>query len=234
MSRDRLILLACTRCNDPSREAEWSAWYDESHLPDLLEAGADVAARFELTQKPVPGMPSIGFSHVALYEFRGKDAEKRLEATLERDDELRRLGRLHPNHCVIAVEGLRAHRDIGFDPSPDVQGLIFVSVMCNDPSREAEWDDWYDDQHLPDLMSTGAYAATSRWIRREPARHGPNHLTFYHVTDCSVEDAIERSAQVLSKLADAGRKHPCHTGGMSVTLRPTGRHGGEGLWREPR
>ena len=98
MPNDRLMLLAYTRCNEPSREEEWSGWYDDVHLPDILEAGADVAARFELIQKPVPGMPSVGFSHVAIYEFRGPEALPRLEATFERDEEILRLGRRHPNH----------------------------------------------------------------------------------------------------------------------------------------
>jgi len=228
------MMLAYTRCNEPAREAEWSAWYDESHLPELLQAGADVVSRFELIQKPVPGMPSIGFSHVALYDFRGPDAEQRLEATLRREAEIRRQGKLHPNHCVMNIDTLRSFRGYRIDSSPDVRGLVFVSVMCNDPSREDEWNSWYDDEHLPDMMSTGAFAAASRWLRREPARYGPNDLTFYDITECDVEEAIEISAQALSKLAAASRKLDCHVAGMSVTLRPTGQYGGAGLWRQAR
>ena len=33
-------------------------------------------------------------------------------------------------------------------------------------------------------------------------------------------------------LTDAGRKHPCHTGAMTVTLKPTGIHGGAGIRRD--
>jgi hypothetical protein len=228
------MLLAYTRCNEPARADEWSDWYDETHLPDILEAGADVAARFELIQKPIPGMPSVGFSHVALYEFRGPDAEQRLEAVLDREDVSRASGELHPNHCLMNVDMLRANKGHRIDPSGQVRGLVFVSIMCIDPSRIADWNEWYDGQHLPDMMATGAFAAGSRWIRTEPARFGPNDVTFYDITDCSVEEAIERSAREFPKLAAAGRKHECHVAGMSVTLRPTGRYGGAGLWRNPR
>ncbi len=233
MSNDRLLLLAYTRCNQPAREEEWSAWYDDTHLPDVIEAGADVASRFALTQRPAPGMPSIGFSHVAIYEFRGFDAAARLELALGRDSETRRLGRLHPNHCLIQVDVLQIHKGRRLDPSPKLRGLIYVSVMCNDPLRTAEWNQWYDEQHLPDMMASGAFAAGSRWLRRESAPYGPNDVTFYDVTDCSVEDAIEVSARALRDLTAAGRKLDCHAAGMSVTLQPTGRYGGEGLWREP-
>jgi hypothetical protein len=234
VSADHLMLLAYTRCNEPTREGEWSSWYDDVHLPDILEAGADVAARFELIQKPVPGMPSVGFSHVALYEFRGPDAERRLQAAFDRDEEIRRRGDLHRNHAVMNVDVLRASKGRRVEPSPEVRGLVFVSVMCLDPSREDDWNRWYDEQHLPDMMSTGAFAAASRWLRLEPTRYGPNDLTFYDITDCSVEEAIERSAQAFPKLAAEGRKHECHVAGMSVTLRPTGKYGGKGLWRHQR
>lgn len=42
MSTDRLMLIAHARCNDPASEPEWNAWYDATHLPDLLEAGTGV------------------------------------------------------------------------------------------------------------------------------------------------------------------------------------------------
>jgi hypothetical protein len=227
------MVLAYTRCNEPAKEPDWSRWYDDVHLPEILEAGADVAARFELIQKPVPGMPSVGFSHVALYEFRGPDAEERLESASARNEEIRASGGLHPNHGLMNLDVLRANKGRKIDPSPEVQGLVFVSVMCLDSSREADWNVWYDEEHLPDMMATGAFAAVSRWLRVEPARYGPNDVTFYDITDCSVEEAIERSAREFPKLAAAGRKHEAHVAGMSVTLRPTGRYGGAGLWRTP-
>ena len=55
------------------------------------------------------GMPSIGFSHLAIYEFDGDEATERLDATLARDAELQRATALHPNHCVIGVDALLAH-----------------------------------------------------------------------------------------------------------------------------
>ena len=30
---------------------------------------------------------------------------------------------------------------------------------CSDPSREEEFNRWYDDIHLPDVLSTGLYHA---------------------------------------------------------------------------
>jgi hypothetical protein len=67
MDETRTIVVAFTRCNAPTKQQEWSEWYDDSYLPELVRDGSpQVATHWELTQKPVPGMPSIGFSHVTI------------------------------------------------------------------------------------------------------------------------------------------------------------------------
>ena len=229
MSRTERLLLAFTRCNAPASLEDWAAWYDEIHLPALVAAGADVITRFELTQQPVPGMPSIGYSHVAFHEYRGAGADERLDATLRLCDELALAGKLHPNHSLIAVDALSAHGGEKADPSPELTGHIMAYVMSNQPARQAEWDRWYDEVHLPDMMDSGAFASGSRWRRREPARHGANDMTLYDVVGRTVEDAVTQSAGVMPGIVAAGRKLDCHVGAMTVTLRPSGAYGGAGL-----
>jgi hypothetical protein len=60
---------------------------------------------------------------------------------------------------------------------------------------------------------------------------GSNHLTLYDVATPTVEEAVRRSATTLAEVTAAGRKHECHTGGLTVTVHPTGRHGGAGVRR---
>lgn len=231
MTGDGFLLLAYTRCNAPARLAEWAEWYDTVHLPALKEAGADAISRFELTQQPVPGMPSVGFSHVAIYEFRGADAEGRLERTLASGRRLRDEREVHPNHCLINVDVLTAHGADGTKvvPSTALQGHILAYVMPNQPHREAEWDSWYDTVHLPDMMTSRAFRAGSRWRRRDLAPYGANDLTLYDVEGFSVEEAVERSAAIMPSLVERGRKLDCHVGALTFTVRPTGRYGGAGL-----
>ena len=229
MSRTERLLVVFTRCNAPAALEGWAAWYDDVHLPALIAEGADVITRFELTQQPVPGMPSIGFSHVAFHEYRGADADERLDASLRFCDELALASQLHPNHSLIAVDVLAAHGGEKSDPSPELKGHIMAYVMSNQPARQAEWDRWYDEVHLPDMMDSGAFCAGSRWRRREPARHGANDMTLYDVAGCMVEEAVAQSARVMPGIVAAGRKLDCHVGAMTVTLRPTGAYGGAGL-----
>lgn len=226
------LLAAYVRCNLPAASSEWSEWYDDQHLPDLL-AGPDaprVATRWQLTQQPVPGMPSIGFSHVTLYEFADPDPTPVIDRFLARDAELRAAGRVHPNHAVVDADVLVAHGRWGTkpDPSDALNGHILAYVLCTDPTREAEWDAWYDAQHIPDMMASNAFAAATRWQRAPRRGIGAEYVTLYDVGLDDIDEAVARSAAVMPGLVEAGRKHECHCGAMTVTLEPSGRYGGAG------
>jgi hypothetical protein len=228
------LLIVATKCNQPPREAEWEAWYDDVHLPDLLDGwpagqGPTVATRWALSRKPEPGMPGLGFSHVAIYELPDEPlaAAERLAA---RQAQLRADGRVHPTHAVVDVGLFVAHGRWADKPEPsaELRGHILANVFANDPDLEAEWDAWYDAEHIPDMMASEAFAAATRW-RREPRRpYGPNHITLYDVTLDSIDEAVARSAAVMPGLIAAGRKHRAHTGALTLTLVPAGRHGGAG------
>ena len=178
-------------------------------------------------------MPGIGFTHVTILELDDVDVGAQAARILAVDDELRTSERMHPAHATIAADAFVAHGRHGTEAAPVATrtGHILTHVLCTDPRRVDEWDQWYDDVHVPDMLSCGAFSAMSRWRRLTPNAVGPNHLTLYDVSTPTVDEAVARSAATLSEVVAAGRKHECHTGALTVTLRPTGRHGGDGLRR---
>jgi hypothetical protein len=178
-------------------------------------------------------MPGIGFTHVTILELDEIDVATQAARVLAVDDALRAVGRMHPAHAAIAAEVFVAHGRHGTNPAPSTErtGRILTHVLCTDPTRVAEWDAWYEEVHVPDMLSCGAFSAMSRWRRAAPLPVGPNHLTLYDVATPTVDEAVARSAATLADVVAAGRKHECHTGALTVTLRPTGRHGGAGIRR---
>ena len=233
MGRTTGLLISYVKCNVPAAEPKWATWYDDTHLPDLLR-GDDapwVVTRWELTQKPQPGMPGIGFGYVTIYEFDQPDVLAQVERLVARDLRLRKDGRIHPNHAVIDAHVFTAHgahRD-KTEPSANLKGHILTYVLCNQPDVEAEWDEWYDREHVPDMLESGAFSAMSRWERIPRNTYGAHHITLYDTYLDSIQEAVDRSAVSLAKLTAAGRKHRCHTGAMTVMLAPSGRYGGTGL-----
>ena len=228
------LLVVYARCVRADEEVAWDAWEDEVHLPALCAAdGAWAATRFELTARPQPGMPGIGFMHVTILELDDADVAAQAARVLDVDDALRRAGRMHPAHAALAADVFVAHGPYGAKPEPSRArtGHILTHVLCTDPTRLDEWDRWYDQVHVPDMLSCGAFSTMSRWRRAAPSAVGPNHLTLYDVATPTVEEAVARSATTLAEVVAAGRKHECHTGALTVTLRPTGRHRGDGIRR---
>ena len=209
------LLVVYAKCIRAPDEAEWDEWEDDVHVPALCAAdGPWVATRFELTARPQPGMPGIGFTHVTIYELDDADVAAQAARTLDADDALRAAGRMHPGARGHRRRRVRAHGPFGVkrEPSADLRGHILTNVLCNDPAREAEWDAWYDEQHVPDMLTCGAFRAMSRWERTPRARIGANFLTLYDVATDTVEEAVQRSAVTLAEIVAAGRKHETHAG----------------------
>ncbi len=214
------LLLHFTRCNAPARSAEWSEWLRARYRPAVAELpGTRSVTCWALTQQPTPGMPSVGFSHLTIHELRG-DVDASAQAIEARNDALRESGELHPNHCVTSVDVLEAHGRFRHKPLPnaELKGHILAYVMGNDPRREAEWDAWNDDVHMPDMLDSQAFEGVSRWRRRPRGPAGTQHLTLYDVGAIGLEEAVARSAAVMPGLVAAGRKHETHVGGLTVTL----------------
>jgi hypothetical protein len=138
-------------------------------------------------------------------------------------------------HAIIDVGLFTAHGlwSTKPEPSAELRGHILAYVLANDPAAETEWDAWYDDEHVPDMMASGAFAAATRWVREPRRPYGPNHITLYDVALDSIDEAVARSAAVMPGIIAAGRKHRAHTGALTVTLVPAGRYGGAGCRPQP-
>jgi hypothetical protein len=79
------------------------------------------------------------------------------------------------------------------------------------------------------MLASGAFSAATRWLREPRRVYGPNHITLYDVAHESIDTAVRLSAAAMPGIVAAGRKHPAHTGAMTLTLVPSGRHGGVGF-----
>ena len=133
---------------------------------------------------PSPGMPGIGFTHVTILELddadvaapggadpdgRRRTAGRRAHACRARDDRCRRVRRARPlRREGRAVGGTR-------------RGHILTHVLCTDPHRVDEWDAWYDDVHVPDMLCVRRVLGDVALAARARQAVGPNHLTLYDV-----------------------------------------------------
>ncbi len=212
-------MFVATKCTTVDLAEEWSAWYTDDYLPALVGGAVVAATRWCLGGTPAPGGPGPGHSHVSRLDVEGDPAEA-ARAVRRGVAEMRRGGRIHPAHAETAVDVWAAQGATApvIDAASPRTAMIVAEVMCTDPAREPEWDAWYDDQHVPDMLSSGAFAAATRWVRVPRRGAGCDHLTVYEVTGFDAAEAVRRSAAAMPGIIAAGRKHECHTGGKTMAL----------------
>ncbi len=226
-----------TRCNDPSKEAEWSAWYDDIHLPDVMATGTCwVATRWELIDRPVTGYPALGFTHLNVKEVEGPDVAANM---LPRNPgtglkRLKEQGRMFPNQGVIDIQTLKSVGRWSEKPEPtaETKGLFCVFATCTDSDMEDEWNDWYDNVHVPDILDTGRFRAATRWVRLERRRNGTDYLALYEVADDDIAGTVGMIGDLVPKLFAQGRMHSFHCAGMRFATKPAGKWTGRGFRAE--
>jgi hypothetical protein len=69
----KYIYLAFSDCKDPSREEEYTNWYQNMHIPDMLETPGMIRATF---WEAADGKGKFRRKYLALYEFETEDIEE--------------------------------------------------------------------------------------------------------------------------------------------------------------
>lgn len=69
---DHYVSVVMADVNEPAKEADWNAWYDHSHVPNLVRIpGYLSGARFRIRRDPRFGDKPMGPKYLALYEWEG-------------------------------------------------------------------------------------------------------------------------------------------------------------------
>ena len=84
-------------------------------------------------------------------------------------------------------------------------GILLALTNCNDPSREDEFNQWYDEYHLPDLQSTGLLSNAARFVNADPRPGQPNYVAIYETFAEDIVKAREDFAELRAKIFAANR-----------------------------
>ena len=93
-------------------------------------------------------------------------------------------------------------------------GIAVVFSRPSDLHGEADWDTWYDDEHLPDTAEAWGAWVVTRWeVADRPVGASPP-VGFTHVAIYEFDDVRSGGPALLDHLdraRAAGRLHPLHT-----------------------
>jgi len=66
---------------------------------------------------------------------------------------------------------------------------LFIFSDCKDPSREQEFNDWYSNVHLPDMLEVQGMISATRWMTPENRKGMKRkYLAIYEVQTDNLEE----------------------------------------------
>jgi hypothetical protein len=158
-------------------EDAFNAWYNGTHLPDFVACpGILSASRYEC----VDGQPK----HLAVYDLDSPAAV----AT----PEVRKVwgwGPVAPS--LRNAHGRVYRRTIALDAAdPGTGETDFILVTSSDvmPGAEGDFNAWYNDAHLPEILTCPGFRSATRY---ECTAGEPTYLAFYDIDSPAVMNTPE-------------------------------------------
>ena len=196
------LLLAITNCTDDSRLEEFNYWYNHMHVPDVTGPGVfRHAIRFANSD---PASPAG--QYVATYETDWEEVEKAMPAHREASDRIRAgADRGTPLIQPVTV-GVFKRRGGEFNAAakPGL-GILVVLSNCKDTHDEKEFNRWYEDVHVPDILDSGAFHTAYRYESTDPEATKAKYLAIYETENRDPAAAREKMGELRDDWRARGR-----------------------------
>ena len=190
------LLLAITDCNDPAKVDDYTHWYNHIHIPDVTAPGIfSHAIRFANSD---PDSPSGRY--IATYETDWEDVSKARPANHEAGAKLR--GGADRGSPYIQSVTVGVFKKLGGEftaSAKPTRGILMVLSNCKDTASEEDFNRWYEDVHIADILDTGAFHTAYRYESLDPQATKGKYIAIYE-TDSS--DPAEAGAELGKKRAD--------------------------------
>ena len=192
---ERWVTLFEANC-DPAREAEFNAWYDNTHVPDVLATPGYKRARRYVNREFRDGRGK----YLAIYDIDTDDIEKTMATRLAgREDET----------LVFNLWRDVLFRRIFEMESPGNatgrQKWINLVEQNHDPAREAEYHDWYNTMHIPDILATPGFVKATRYEIRAPRDGRGRFLAVYEIETDDIAGTMKVRLAKREEETKAGR-----------------------------
>jgi len=82
--------------------------------------------------------------------------------------------------------------------------VLVVGTNCSDAAREKEFNDWYDNIHLPDVLETPGFMSAVRYENTNPAEGEAKYLAFYYIETDDINGCMKLSGENIGNKSKAG------------------------------
>jgi hypothetical protein len=175
----------------PELEADFHDWYETEHIPVRMAVpGFREAVRYEAVEGSPRYLACYFLESLAALETpEYREVKESPGARTER-----MLGSVH-GFTRYTCEGVSDTAQPGVPSATAPGSLLFVATFDVPQDAAAEFDAWYEEEHVPLLMKADGWLRVRRF-RTLPGHVGPSwtHFALHELRDASVLDAPERAA----------------------------------------
>ncbi len=83
--------------------------------------------------------------------------------------------------------------------------LLVVETNCADATREAEFNEWYEKIHFPDVLETPGFIRATRYENIEPSKGKAKFLAAYEIETDNIDRFMKAHNANMDKKRAAGR-----------------------------
>lgn len=83
--------------------------------------------------------------------------------------------------------------------------ILVVGTNCTDPAREPEFNRWYDEVHLPDILETPGFTGATRYENSDTSEGQAKFLANYHIETDDIDALMKANAENIAVKREAGR-----------------------------
>jgi len=175
-------------------EEEFNAWYDGEHLPERLSIPGFVSARRWVDPQAAPG----NGRYLATYELDRPQVLETPEYLAHVGDGLTPWSKRCLSRCIVFRRWACAQILPGdAAPAPAARALF---LACGDvpAEHEAEFNNWYDTEHIPLLSAVPGVLRARRFFDPEGK---PRYIALYELTAAHVAGSAPWNAALATPWA---------------------------------
>ncbi len=86
--------------------------------------------------------------------------------------------------------------------------FYMVQTVCTDPAREKEFDEWYDNTHIPDLLKAEGFVRATRYVNNDNVPGEGKYLAIYEVESDDIDKTWKSYGEHVQSIRAMGRVVP--------------------------
>lgn len=86
--------------------------------------------------------------------------------------------------------------------------FYMVQTVCTDMAKEKEFNEWYDNIHIPDLLKAGGFMRATRYENNQIVPGEGKYLAVYEVESDDIQRTWKAYGEHVQKIRDQGRVSP--------------------------